>query len=732
MQNPALDYAKGVKIHVNSLRTAPQTKTPVSVGVPFARGLIKETDQLTLSCGCGCDLPFQKTVTCKWPDGSVKWLLLDFMAECGRDYAISTAKSAPMQLENPVSIESDGKTVTIKNGLLTYTANVGDSFGLLTDKTGAQARVTSKMELCDPVDITSKLVIESFDVYQTGPNRAAVSIYGKREYSDGMKGPFSQRVEMFANCGFIRVEDTLVIAHIPGTHAKPENKLALWQVEKEQLNGSFEMRPYIDPEEAEGLVVSENAVAFWGLEEPFDLSRHTDDNLTGEDCPGMALGVAKSCACLIGTDFGTDIIPDNGVFAHVDPETYAYSGALGYFAPKKDDAHPRLENGLDQGLGLWLWFQDNDPYGFMNKGPWHGLFDWGDFQVRFSEAMHEQPVGWQYYDGRYGWDCGEMDTVFMLWTAFMHTGDKKYWRSAVAMSRHSMDVDMINVDYREYDMPEWAYDWHSYGAPWKEGYRLKPHSTVGIGRRHNVQHWGNGIGDTRHTFNAGAGMYYLLTGNRRALDSVKAMADLHMIRLDGHAGGEFCLSLEDIHWAWKLTGDTKYIDELKFRISALIKLRHPTGAMPYVLDFKTMSNYPELGEPIPTATTNLTLDYISNALCDYHYETEDPEAYDLLIKMAECLLNIDNRIGCMYYPDTFSYRILAWAYIQTKDERYKELLEYFVYTLATDELPCEPKTAEEWIKATYTQHERQKWQIRHIGPGLRMIPYAIAGLDWYK
>ncbi len=53
---------------------------PVSVGVPFPRGLCTDTGTLGLRDGAGRWIPAQWEVLSRWPDGSVRWALLDFLA----------------------------------------------------------------------------------------------------------------------------------------------------------------------------------------------------------------------------------------------------------------------------------------------------------------------------------------------------------------------------------------------------------------------------------------------------------------------------------------------------------------------------------------------------------------------------------------------------------------------------------------------------------------------------
>ncbi|MCJ7749846.1 MAG: hypothetical protein MUQ65_01940, partial [Armatimonadetes bacterium] len=505
----------------------------VSAGVPFAKGALRDAGILTLSDASGRPAALQTKTLSTWPDGSARWVLADFPAgladSTSSTFALSTGGQRPT-VENGVNVAGDGKSVRFSNGIVEFAIDAGGASGMLASADGkASAEIASILEIGGKEGrVTSKVVIDALEVYADGPVRAAVSIRGRRLYSDGIEGPFSQRVEMFAGSPYVRVEDPVIYAHFPGTHAKPEHQLAVWKVEA-RAEGNAErlaVASLMYSEEAEGLVVSTDSVAFWGIDKPFDLSRHTDEELIGEDTPGIALGLGKSAAALVGLippeGTGKDARPRLGVYAHTTPEVYAASKALGNFAPETPGRFDEAEEGIRQVLGFFMFYQDHDPDGVFGGGPWHGIFDWGDWQCRYTDE-HNEPTGWQYHSGRYGWDCNEMDTTLMLWHAFVHTARPEYWRAAVAMSRHTMDVDMINVDYRKYKLPDYIYDPHSYEAPWKEGKdRLFTIDTIGLGRRHNVQHWGNGVGDTRHTWNGGVIMYYYTTGNRRAYDAAIA------------------------------------------------------------------------------------------------------------------------------------------------------------------------------------------------------------------
>ena len=446
----------GVSVFVMNPSREGGFSAPVTAGIPFGRGMVRDPAMLSLEAG-GKPVALQARTAARWPDGSCRWVFLDFQADvpAGGEVELALRTSpARVKVENPVTVDENGSSVTLSNGVICYNVETGGSGGMLTTLDGkTSAEITSTVEIGPRDDrVTSKVVIDSFEVYESGPMRAAVSLYGRRLYSDGIEGPFSQRVEMFAGSPYIRVEDTFVYAHVPGTHAEPRNPLGLWKVSAAPQGDKdlLKITSLMYDEEAEGLVVSDREVAFWGKDEPFDLSRWTDEELVGEDTPGIALGLAKSAAVAVGlvaNDKGAGK-PVRDIFAHATPEVYAATKVLGDFAPLAAGKFEDVERGMARLLEFWMWFQDNDPKGAFDRGPWHGIFDWGDWQCSYSNRKTREP-GWTYHEGRYGWDCNEMDTTLMLWCAFFHDTRPSYWRAAMAMSRHMMDA----VSYTHLTLP---------------------------------------------------------------------------------------------------------------------------------------------------------------------------------------------------------------------------------------------------------------------------------------
>src|SRR5207245_11290827 len=54
---------------------------PASASVPLPRGRLRRVEVLWLAASDGRAVPLQTRVLERWPDGSARWLLLDFLAD---------------------------------------------------------------------------------------------------------------------------------------------------------------------------------------------------------------------------------------------------------------------------------------------------------------------------------------------------------------------------------------------------------------------------------------------------------------------------------------------------------------------------------------------------------------------------------------------------------------------------------------------------------------------------
>ena len=96
-----------VPLRFFSHEPTPRAREPVTVGLPWPRGLVKTERQFRLAAPPGEPAALQAQVLARWPDGSVKWCLFDFLAttpashdgDTTAGYAITVADTTDPRVE---------------------------------------------------------------------------------------------------------------------------------------------------------------------------------------------------------------------------------------------------------------------------------------------------------------------------------------------------------------------------------------------------------------------------------------------------------------------------------------------------------------------------------------------------------------------------------------------------------------------------------------------------------
>ncbi len=184
---------------------------PVTVGVPFARGELFDIEALSLLDPADRVLPLQRRISSQWPDGSVRWLLLDFQARVAADdqteYRL-VAEDAPAIDAPAIEIEDSDEAVIVDTGRARFLfaegegpifrrVEVGEVVALAIDREGDGILA----DISGPVGTTT----ETITVEARGPNRATVRLEG----TVGSRLRFDLRLHFYAGHGYVRALHTL-------------------------------------------------------------------------------------------------------------------------------------------------------------------------------------------------------------------------------------------------------------------------------------------------------------------------------------------------------------------------------------------------------------------------------------------------------------------------------------------------------------------------------------------
>jgi YetA-like protein len=221
-----------VELIVDAVDDLERRFEPVTCGIPWPRGVLRESSVLVMTDEAGLAVPLQARALDRWADGSVRWALLDWRASVdGRAvYRARIAPEATPEIEGPrVNVVSRlGSVVEVSTGRATFRLGVG-GVGLFDSVEvdgvmaidAARTRLTAEDGSGTALDVRSRRV----EVLEAGPIRASVRIEG--DCSVAGARPLLRFVldaHFFAGSATIRLELTL---HNP---AKAGHPGGLWDL----------------------------------------------------------------------------------------------------------------------------------------------------------------------------------------------------------------------------------------------------------------------------------------------------------------------------------------------------------------------------------------------------------------------------------------------------------------------------------------------------------------------
>ena len=591
------DAAGGAELTIEVREPAgvARSRWPISVGVPFAPGTVKDPYGLTVLDGTAPSAS-QARVLSRWPDGSVHWALLDWQMDLAakqtRRWRVGTGSVAA---EHSVKVADGSDRIDVDTGPLQFSV-AKDRFAPLTAVRLDGAPVLGG-SLASFFGIEGKRVEPQaptvVKVTEPGPLRVRIELRGR--YATGFD--YVVRIDAFANQPFVRVFHTfeqhspepytfvrqLTIAvplkfdgpvsysagreqGQPFAGAAPETGVAILQEGNETLRVGADRHAahaagWIDVHDATHGVAL--AARFFWQEYPQSFELRPGALLYNLWAPGalpakVGMGTAKTHEMVL-------------YFHGKNPPTPALLAVLaapllGHVDARWTVATGALRNAIAPGAATSAFLRDLDAgyRAYQQQAAVERWDDSGEVRCRVPRAdgtpvaeapRPERPrhgffgmFNWGdwnfpgYHDTTKGcetWGNLEYDMTQVLALGYAATGEHSYNEAMVAAARHFMDVDHI---YYQRDRPNW----------------------VGMNHPKNPLHFAFEIGgvDLGHTWTEGLLSYYYLTGDERGLDAARGIADYLVRRSRATA-----LRGNPRQWGWpqialvaayEATGDAAY------------------------------------------------------------------------------------------------------------------------------------------------------------------------------
>ena len=572
-----------IRLVVSDQMGAARTGEIVCSGVPFAKGILQPNQPVHVVKFRGDQLPTQAKVLGQWPDGSVRWLLVQFPADCpanaqGEYYLVPDQGPEP---ETPLTVRDEADQITINTGPLTVTVPrneltmLGD-VRLEQNDTLASRDTTFKFLLEDgSVHSSAGVRPESVTLEQNGPLRSTVHVVG------WLQGPeqsrlykLDTRLRFYAGQSYVKAEYTFICLGKPDLHRVKEISVELspevGDTAKFTLPGDAQpTRGALTSGQTAVLSVDTDMVCRVGLgNEQIEAKSHLDGwgLLTGGDssvgvavrdfwhlCPKaielspgrikLALWSARAGKTL---NLGRTRAKTHHVLYNFGPPQEALDQIRAFQEPLIATTDPQYFCNTDALNPL-------SPTGVPETADYDGKIEEGfDSLQRQRETMPRENgmlhYG-DYYHGGYGNELTrgdlEYDTGHACFLLYARSGQRKHYDFAAACNQHFIDID---VNHETGDQR-----FHGYNE------RADTHEAVTTGME-----WG-------HVFTDCPADAYYLTGDERSLEAVRMIADRVATIADGEgydrirdifAGAERQLGwpLQALCRAYEVTGEQKYLD----------------------------------------------------------------------------------------------------------------------------------------------------------------------------
>jgi hypothetical protein len=697
---------------------------PVTTGIPFPQGVLGSIKHVQLN------VPSQIKTTARWLDGSIKWILVTFMAEVpagkskvyelkyGRDVKFSPIRSPQIAKYDGNAIQIGGNSggfkintageIVLPSGLPCRTAIRGKNNEVISTK-GGKSTVT---------------------IEDNGPLRAVIKtvtdIVGKSAASPAFR--IEKRLEFYAGLPLVRVRHTFIVqgknelCEINDMTYSVPSKTTSWQVDmvrKPKLkltskSGRLQQRfddKYIFVDKPskthKGRIIGNalGADSFIGLRhfwqnypKSFDVSGgYLKIGLCPDFTKGLydkfpfereghhlyfyllngvykfPRGMAKTHEMMLffGNPKQQQAIAalfQRPLLATAPPKWYCGSNAFYAVAPRNKKIFKVYEESIDRNLKRYLKYRERvKDYGLMNYGDWYG----------------ERGANWGNI---------EYDTQHAFLLEYIRSGNETAFFLADETEKHNRDVDTVH----------WNKD------PLKEGF-VYVHQMGHTGRYYKKSVPGTlgfpkAGGSVSHSWTEGHFNHYFLTGDQRSYDTGRAIADYYIRKDLSHPYEYTSCRVPGWHLiinaiAYASTSDPYYLNASRVIVDRVLEAqdKQPRPLPEYQREPGRTHQVGGWSRMMVPGHCKCTPRHRGNAgfmvavllsgLKYYHDVTGDPAVKQAIIKGAYSMLdegystdihgfrytscpNTGYRTGC----SPLMAEGIARAYLWTRDPRFKDVL----------------------------------------------------------
>ncbi|MBT5832664.1 MAG: hypothetical protein HOH77_20940 [Candidatus Latescibacteria bacterium] len=669
-------------IHFDKISMYDREMEPVSLGIPFAQGQLKQVSDFGILNG-DVAVSAQTDVTGRWDDGSIKWLIAHFGADLPGNRAQDLTFVWDGSVARPiadlaVSVSEQTDRVEVDTGMLNVTFAKGVNWFRDVEVNGKVwfgSDAFSGFDILDDSGNRFAADVSDIEVVESGPIRALIELSGKHIGESGVLFDFRIVVEAWAGKPFLRVDYQFVnredLDHVDLTAIELGFSASGSDVRTALGEGNY--RTGVKEGESERILNAESII-YQGVE-------HVLEVFYGDFCADWCDGEKGVCV----TPFQAHQNFPKGLKVH--------NGGIDVGILPEGEGPIKVLQGVAKTHRLQLYFHDNSmsldemvvqslqfqypdvamlpEAWYRDSGVWEDLFpdhkcqrieariiDIADGRNRGLGMMHWGDGPDQGYtqqgrgQGNLVWTNNEYDFPHCMFLYFAKMGERRFRDAGLVAAQHWMDVDICH--YSKDPLKMGGQVIHTTG-----------HVTGGVTPSHE---WTEGLLD-----------FYHLTGKREAYDKAIGIADnvLRQLaspkfsKLGGSQARETGWAMRGLIAVYNETKDEKYLDACKLIAEQFLAWRAEYGSFlaPY-------TSHTQVRVPFMIAIA-------VNALYRYYEATGDDRIPHLIVEeMGDVLDHCVLADGRFFYKElsslhrrsdfTLQMEALAYAYRLSGETRFRD------------------------------------------------------------
>ncbi len=650
---------------------APRQNWPVRSGVPFAKGVLGSAKDAMLTDAEGREIPCAFEVFSKWPDGSIKWLTVNFNAD--------TIPGVPLKviLKNRTGSKPDPAPVKLdaqKKLLAGLRCEITFADGSVATGKFSEGGLVSRTfipggeRLCFRNDFEGKpeYVLEALCTVTanglTGVDFRIITLRSQKV--EEVKSIVWKGFPKFGGADFVRRQ----------FYAEPPRQegffhatgLAVyvpdfWQQYPKGAvvkNGAFvyEMLPELAADYLPAKPSSQNVFCryFWFREGGHYAFRNH------MSLPGAFTILTGKAADTPAETLKKQL--ENPLFAAATPEYYCATQVFGPLFPADGKAFARVDQYFETSFAKNLKTRETvSDYGWMSYGDWFG-------------------------ERRDNWGNNEYDLAYLMGLQFARTGKLAYLKRGLEMARHYTSVDVQHTD-KPGRKPELVYP-HKIGHT---GELLDPKGRLASFTEHYmgtfVESFDNKGG---HDFLAGSFFMAALTGDPLIWEAAEYaciqqaiyMSINIVITIERTAGWNLVNQTN----AYLFTGNPLHLNAARFVVDKVVAMQNPkTGCLDLPTDLKEC-NCPDKKEH--RGGKGFAMGVLMHGMRFYHGITGEKRAADSIVRSADWIMNecydpetgmLRYKTGCPKYARGTKFTSIvsegvAYAGVLTGNRKYGEFI----------------------------------------------------------